>query len=100
MVEERKNKIFYFQTDGLENRNKIADMLKLFNFKYLDMTGGQAAFKPKGKFSYFKRLIDIYADIHGIKVYLIKYCLDPGLGLCFPPEFFYKPEPNLTITFE
>ena len=93
MVEEQKkcvccSKIYYFETDGLENRNKIAEMLELYKFEWIDMTGGQAAFKPIGNFNTFKRLIEIYADIHNIKVYYIKHCEDPGLGLCFPTNYF------------
>ena len=103
MVEEQKkcvccekpSKIYYFHCEGgLDNRNLIADMLEKFNFEWVDMTGGQAAFKPKGNFNTFKRLIEIYADIHNIKVYYIKHCEDPGLGLCFPPKYFDQCNPE------
>ncbi len=83
------DKIFYFRVgidpknkyDLLDARNLINASLELYNFRHLDSTGGQSAFKPRGDFKVFKFIVELVAEKNKIIMRDVKYCDDPGLGL-------------------
>ena len=84
-------KIFYFRVginpdpknnyDLLDARNLINASLELYNFRHLDSTGGQSAYKHKGNFEVFKFIVELVASQNKIILRDVKYCDDPGLGL-------------------
>ena len=85
------DKIFYFRVgidtdtknkyDLLDARNLINATLEIYNFKHLDSTGGQSAFKPRGDFKVFKFIVELVAEKNKIIMRDVKHCDDPGLGL-------------------
>ena len=81
MTSTENNLIYYFKTDTIENRDNIADMLELFGFEWLDMTGGEAGFECDGNYDLFKMLIEVFSIVNNITVYKIQKCEDMGIGL-------------------
>ena len=76
------DKIFYCRIDGsIEQRFILEQALNLRGFKYVDVCGLQMAFEPNGRFSIFKKMIDIISKEEGINILEIKHCYDPGIGL-------------------
>lgn len=73
--------ILYFECDGLlEGRNAIARDLEN-DFEWIDMTGGQVAFKD-GDFKLFCEKVIKSARAHNVKLYHVTRMHDPGIGLC------------------
>jgi len=75
--------ILYFHIiddDSLDARNRLADHLKQFGFKWMDMTGGQAAFKD-GDFEIFSNETIKYCRQNDLKIHFICRCPDFGVGL-------------------
>ena len=79
--------ILYFDSNrSIFGRNAIADHLAEFGFKWMDMTGGQAAFDD-GDLKLFGDKIIECARKHEIGIHEIVRMEDPGLGLMFPSKW-------------
>ncbi len=74
-------KMFYFKVSDIDSRNHIAEFLTVAGFEWIDMTCGQASFKPEGDFETFEKIVYAISHIYNYDVYEVKICDDPGLGL-------------------
>ena len=83
--------IYHFQitpfegVETLDLRNLITKSLEGLGYKWLESTGGQAAFQPveegyNGSFERFECIIDLARMGRNVTI-TTQECADPGLGL-------------------
>jgi hypothetical protein len=76
-----KDKIFYVCVETYEERSKLANVLSILGYEFLDCTGGQYSCSPKGDFEDFKKIVIQICNHNNLTLHTVRHIPDPGLGL-------------------
>lgn len=73
--------LFYVCVEEFDERQKLDEILTMIGYDWVDMTGGQCSYRPKGDFEDFKKIVIQICNHNNLTLHTVRHIPDPGLGL-------------------